>query len=40
MRYAVIIKKALNNSAYAPDIPGCVATSETLENAIGSLGKV
>ena len=32
MRYAVVIEKAANNySAYAPDLPGCVATGTTLE---------
>lgn len=32
MRYAVVIEKAQNNySAYAPDLPGCIATGATLE---------
>ena len=32
MKYAVIIEKAENNySAYAPDIPGCIAVGDTLE---------
>lgn len=32
MKYAVIIEKAENNySAYAPDIPGCIAVGNTLE---------
>jgi len=31
MRYAVIIEKADGNySAYVPDLPGCVATGETI----------
>ena len=31
MRYAVVIKKAEGNySAYVPDLPGCVATGETV----------
>jgi predicted RNase H-like HicB family nuclease len=31
MRYAVVIEKAEHNfSAYVPDLPGCVATGETL----------
>ncbi len=31
MRYAVIIKKAEGNySAYVPDLPGCIATGDTL----------
>ena len=32
MRYAIVIEKAENNySAYAPDLPGCVATGNTVE---------
>lgn len=32
MRYAIVIEKAENNySAYVPDLPGCVATGETVE---------
>jgi predicted RNase H-like HicB family nuclease len=32
MRYAIVIEKTENNySAYVPDLPGCVATSATLE---------
>jgi predicted RNase H-like HicB family nuclease len=34
MRYAVVIEKAgANYSAYVPDLPGCVATGETREEA-------
>lgn len=34
MRYAVVIEKAENNySAYVPDLPGCVATGTTAEQA-------
>ena len=34
MRYAVVIEKAAGNySAYVPDLPGCVATGETVEAA-------
>jgi predicted RNase H-like HicB family nuclease len=34
MRYAIVIEKAENNfSAYAPDLPGCVATGATPEEA-------
>jgi predicted RNase H-like HicB family nuclease len=34
MRYAVVIEKAENNfSAYVPDLPGCVATGATIEEA-------
>ncbi|MCA1614522.1 MAG: type II toxin-antitoxin system HicB family antitoxin [Acidobacteria bacterium] len=32
MRYAMIIEQGERNySAYLPDLPGCVATGETLE---------
>lgn len=32
MKYAIIIEKAENNySAYAPDVPGCVAAGDTFE---------
>lgn len=32
MRYAIVIEKAENNySAYVPDLPGCVATGQTVE---------
>ncbi len=31
MRYAILIEKGKRNySAYAPDVPGCVATGKTL----------
>lgn len=31
MRYAVVIEKAAENySAYVPDLPGCVATGQTV----------
>ena len=32
MRYAIVVEKAENNySAYVPDLPGCVATGQTIE---------
>jgi predicted RNase H-like HicB family nuclease len=32
MRYAIVIEKADSNySAYVPDLPGCVATGETVD---------
>ncbi len=32
MRYAIVIETAGDNfSAYVPDLPGCIATGETLE---------
>jgi predicted RNase H-like HicB family nuclease len=31
MRYAIVIEKAKKNySAYVPDLPGCIATAETI----------
>jgi predicted RNase H-like HicB family nuclease len=31
MRYAVVIEKAEgNHSAYVPDLPGCIATGDTV----------
>jgi predicted RNase H-like HicB family nuclease len=33
MRFAIVIEKAETNySAYVPDLPGCVATGETVED--------
>ena len=32
MRYAVVIEKAATNyAAYVPDLPGCVATGDTIQ---------
>lgn len=32
MKYAIVIEKAESNfSAYVPDLPGCVATGDTIE---------
>ncbi|MCA1573064.1 MAG: type II toxin-antitoxin system HicB family antitoxin [Acidobacteria bacterium] len=32
MRYAIVIEKAEHNyAAYVPDLPGCVATGQTVE---------
>ena len=32
LRYAIVIEKAEENySAYMPDLPGCVATGQTIE---------
>lgn len=32
MRFAIVVEKAENNySAYVPDLPGCVATGQTIE---------
>jgi predicted RNase H-like HicB family nuclease len=34
MRYAIVIEKAESNySAYVPDLPGCIATGTTVEEA-------
>ncbi len=33
MRWLVVIEQALGNfSAYVPDLPGCVATGDTIED--------
>jgi predicted RNase H-like HicB family nuclease len=33
MRYAIVIEKAEGNySAYVPDLPGCIATGDTVES--------
>lgn len=33
MRYAIVIERAQGNfSAYVPDLPGCVATGDMLED--------
>jgi predicted RNase H-like HicB family nuclease len=38
MRYAIVIEKAEENySAYVPDLPGCVATGATVEEAEKSI---
>jgi predicted RNase H-like HicB family nuclease len=38
MRYAIIIEKADGNySAYVPDLPGCVATGDTVEAVEGEI---
>ena len=32
MRYGIVIEKTTNNySAYVPDLPGCVATGDSIE---------
>ncbi|MEO5699058.1 MAG: type II toxin-antitoxin system HicB family antitoxin [Casimicrobiaceae bacterium] len=34
MRYAIVIEKTSSNySAYVPDLPGCIATGQTVEEA-------
>jgi len=38
MRYAVVIERAEDNyAAYVPDLPGCVATGDTLEETENSI---
>ena len=33
MRYAIVIEKAGDNySAYVPDLPGCIATGQTISD--------
>ncbi|MEM1365851.1 MAG: type II toxin-antitoxin system HicB family antitoxin [Pseudomonadota bacterium] len=40
MRYAVVIEKVENNySAYVPDLPGCVATGASVEEAKREIGE-
>jgi predicted RNase H-like HicB family nuclease len=40
MRYAVVIEAGENNySAYVPDLPGCVATGQTLEEVKTEIGE-
>src|SRR5690242_4664134 len=40
MRYAVVIEKAEHNySAYVPDLPGCVATGDTVAGTLRSIGE-
>lgn len=35
MKYAVVIEKAAGNyGAYVPDLPGCVATGQTVEEVL------
>lgn len=35
MRYAILIEKAESNfSAYVPDLPGCVAAGQTVEETV------
>jgi predicted RNase H-like HicB family nuclease len=34
-RFAVVIEKATNNyGAYVPDLPGCIATGQTVEETL------
>lgn len=38
MRYAIVIEAADGNySAYAPDLPGCIATGNSIEEAEASI---
>ena len=38
MRYAVVIEKAkANYSAFVPDLPGCVAVGDTVEEVEGEI---
>ena len=40
MKYAVVIEKAENNySAFVPDLPGCVATGNTQDEALREIGE-
>jgi predicted RNase H-like HicB family nuclease len=38
MRYTIVIEKSPQNyAAYVPDLPGCVATGATREEAVGEI---
>ena len=38
MKYAIVIERAATNfSAYVPDLPGCVATGNTIEETEASI---
>jgi predicted RNase H-like HicB family nuclease len=40
MRYAIVIEKANHNySAYVPDLPGCVATGDTVKEVEAEIGE-
>jgi predicted RNase H-like HicB family nuclease len=40
MRYAVVIEKANSNySAYVPDLPGCIATADTVAEVEVEIGE-
>jgi predicted RNase H-like HicB family nuclease len=40
MRYAIVVEKAGNNySAYAPDLPGCIATGSSIIEAEQEISK-
>lgn len=40
MRYAIVIEKAGDNySAYVPDLPGCIATGDTIADVEADIGE-
>ena len=40
MRYAIVIERAGDNySAYVPDLPGCIATGDTIEDVEADIGE-
>jgi predicted RNase H-like HicB family nuclease len=40
MRYAIVIEKANRNySAYVPDLPGCIATGDSIEEVEAEIGE-
>ena len=39
VKYIIVIEETLRNyAAYAPDLPGCVATGETRDEALREMG--
>ena len=40
MRYTIVIERSPNNyAAYVPDLPGCIATGATREEAVREIGE-
>jgi len=38
LKYLVVVEKAENNySAYAPDVPGCITTGQTIEETLNNM---
>lgn len=39
MRYVAVIERANDNSAYVPDLPGCITTGDTVEDVEMEIGE-